>query len=546
MSNINLRRLNFLANGSVNIDGTAGTGLSITANVVTTNSVTTTSTSALLSTTGFYDSGNTSFYFDPAGSSVLNYPKVSSVGMSLTKMASDSGLSFIAIKSGNRFFNCSAVGATWGAVGTGRSSSSTPPTKSVDHLTHVCIPQEAGEPIDFGMYYAFSFALFANGNLYTWGYNPHGQCGLGNTTTTGTPTLAATNVVAVYQHPTMNGYSASSKMIIKKTDNMLYAAGYNGNGQLGVGDTTNRSSFTQIPNSYNAISVWNLSGDAGALVIQRADYTILACGYNGYGQLGNGNTTSQNYLVDVTSAWGGGTGKTLVKVICGLGYVDSAAANGSYIGMLIDDGITTTFRIAGYNNWGSIGNGAVAATSYSTPQTPLLPSTTNRITDVAGFGGGPGTIMVLYANGDLWNWGYGDFGQLGRGTAASNGTPLLVTTGVQKIFCDGHDGASYPYRRTCFYRKNNLLYGTGYNEHGELGVGNVTTPYTSWTLVPLPANFVCDSIGTYATTSAGFGYIFFGTDGRMFMTGYNAHNMLTWDNTNNSLSPIEIRPPLGG
>lgn len=541
MSTTSLANLAFTADYSVRINMSNTNNLTIS----TANAVANTfrSYTSGMAANIYYDSSNTAFYFAPASNTVLNYSKVNNLGLSRTGASSESGLGCYAIRSGRRVFNC-AAGGTW-AVYTGRGASATWSLESVDHLTHFNNPAETTEPINFGMYYKVCFALYANGNLYTWGLNDQGQCGLGSISAVAVPTLAATNVTNVYEHGTMNSYSGSSKLIIKKADGMLYAAGYNGNGQLGVGDATNRSSFTMIPNSFNPRSVWNLGAEAGALVIQTQDYRILVCGYNAYGQLGNGNLTNQNYLVDVTSNWGGGTGKLLRKVVCGLGFVDSAANPASYMGMLLDDGTNTYLRMAGNNSWGSIGNGTLGNVNYSTPIIPSIP-TSVRIADVSGFGGGPGTVMVLYENGNLYNWGYGDFGQLGRGAASSSGVPALVTTGVEKIFCDGHDSASYPYRTAAFYRKNGLLYGTGYNEHGQLGQGNVTTPYTSWTLMKLPSDFVCDSIATASTTGAGRSYVFFGTDGRMFMTGYNAHNMLTWESTTNVISPIEVRPPLGG
>jgi alpha-tubulin suppressor-like RCC1 family protein len=546
MSTVKLDKINFLSNGSVNIEGTNTSTIAITTNnVVVANRFQTTNTGSMASASGFVDSANASFWFDPAGTSVLNYPKVNSLGMSLTRMASESGLGSVAIWSGSRPFIASSTGGGW-SVYTGRGASGTSSIESADRFTHFNNPAETTEPIDYGMYAQFCFALYANGNLYTWGNNAHGQCGLGNTTATSIPTLAATNVVAVYHHPTLNGFDASSKMVIKKRDGYLYAAGYNGSGQLGVGDTTNRSSFTVIPFSFGAISVWNIGGSTGGIVIQTAEYKIWACGYNGHGQLGTGDTTNRPVLTDVTTNWGGvvNSGRRLVKLICGLGFADTAYNTRSWIGMLLDDGTTTYFRIAGNNGYGSLGLGTVTDTNYSTPQTPVLPAA--RISDVSGYGGGPGTIMVLFADGNLYIWGHNGNGQVGNGTTTNNGTPTLVTTGVEKIFCDGHDSASYGYRRTSFYRKGGILYSVGYNEHGQCGLGNTTNPITSWTSVKLPADFVCNSIGTYSTTSAGFGYIFFGTDGRMFMTGYNAHNMVTWESTTNVLSPIEIRPAFGG
>ena len=76
----------------------------------------------------------------------------------------------------------------------------------------------------------------------------------------------------------------------------MYAWGYNGDGQLGLGDTTNRSSPVQV----GALTTW--SQVAGGLTHTLATTTggaLYAWGNNNEGRLGLGNTTYYSSPVQV-------------------------------------------------------------------------------------------------------------------------------------------------------------------------------------------------------------------------------------------------------
>jgi alpha-tubulin suppressor-like RCC1 family protein len=541
MSIVKLANLAFNTSGSISISVGASNNLNITGANVIANTVRSTNVGIAANT--FFDASNTAYYFSPEGSTRANTIQYNSIAMGLTRPAGDGTPGAAAIWAGDKVYIAASVSPASPFYNSGRSAATSTESVSLQSFIAFSNPLETTQPIDFGLHDYYAFALYANGNLYTWGRNDHGQCGLGTTTVTGVPTLAATNVTNVYHNNTNDQYQFYSKMIIKKSDGYLYSAGYNGYGQLGVGDTTNRSTFTLIPGSGGAISVWNMGGDYGTLVIQKQDYSIWACGYNAYAALGDGTSTNRSSLVDVTTNWGGGAGKTLVKVVGAYGYSDSAGYGYSMQGMLLDDGTNTYLKMAGTNSYGSLGIGNTTGTAVQ-PTAPALPS--QRIADISVYGGITATVMCLMENGDLYTWGYNAAGQLGDGTTTTNGTPGLRTTGASQIFCDGHYGGAYPYRRTSFYKKNGLLYAAGYNNDGECGLGHITTPVTSFAQVLLPNDFDCTYIANFLTQAGGPGYLFFGSDGRMAACGWNAQNMISADNTNNARTPIEIRPPLGG
>jgi alpha-tubulin suppressor-like RCC1 family protein len=410
----------------------------------------------------------------------------------------------------------------------------------------VNFPGETGTLTKAGVYGSSAYALFSTGNLYTWGYNGYGQLGAGDTTNRVVPFLSQVGVTNVFDHPSQSDVDTYyGRLFIKKTDNYIYAAGYNGYGQLGDTTVTQRNSFYQLTGLGTTVTnVWPIGAQYGFTFFQKADNSIWACGYNGYGNLGNGGTVNQSTPVDVTTAWGGVTGSARVikKIIGGAAYHNGSGVSAQcWAIMLLDDNTTTYLRSAGANNWGTIGNGAVAAANITTPITPTVGA--GRISTISGGGGSPGTVMCLMANGDMYNWGYNAYGQLGNGTTTDNGTPTLRASAVTGIYYDYTEYVQ-SYVSATFYKKADGLYSSGYNGYGQLGVGD-TTQRTSFTRVLLPGDFTVADLGSFHSTYPVATYLAVGTDGRMYAWGYNAQQNVTAETTTNCLAPIQITLPLG-
>ena len=126
-----------------------------------------------------------------------------------------------------------------------------------------------------------------------------------------------------------------------KEDGSLWAMGYNGEGQLGNGEQNwnANSSPVQVVDS-GVVQV--AAGNEHSLFL-KDDGSLWAMGYNWTGQLGNGNTENQTTPVQVVDSG-----------------VAQVAAGESHSLFLKDDG---SLWAMGYNNYGQLGNGNIGQTS---------------------------------------------------------------------------------------------------------------------------------------------------------------------------------------
>jgi len=237
-----------------------------------------------------------------------------------------------------------------------------------------------------------SLVLLNDGTVYGFGNNI-GQLGLGNTTDQHSPTLISSlsnvNQIAC----------GSSHSLVLLNDGTVKAFGYNNNGQLGLGNTTSPyTTPTLIPSLTN---VTQISGGQNYSLVLLNGGTVKAFGYNGYGQLGLGNTT---------------TSITTPTLIPSLTNVKQISCGNIRSLVLLNGGTVKAF---GYNGDGRLGLGNTT-TPITTPT--LIPSLTN----VKQISDGYSHSLVLLNDGTVKGFGINDNGQLGLGDVTTRTTPTLI------------------------------------------------------------------------------------------------------------------------
>jgi alpha-tubulin suppressor-like RCC1 family protein len=303
-----------------------------------------------------------------------------------------------------------------------------------------------------GSIQGFSLAVRSDGVVFGWGYNGDGQLGLGNTNTgpmipTQLPSFPGVLTVSAGAH----------FAVALKKDGSVWAWGLNDHGQLGQGDNFPSSSPLQVTGVSNIVKV--VAGDAHVLAL-RADGAIFAWGLNAEGEVGN------NSQVD-----------SLVPVQVGLptGAIDIAASVQESWAAL-PDGSVYGF---GRNSAGQVGD----LTTVSPRLTPtrargFLPRTV-KLGRANAFGE---AVQAHAFDGRLWKWGYGGLGQMGDGYQPNvNPVPQMLSGLVNQTVMVSSSG-----QQSHLVRTNGVVVGWGENAVGPGETGTSTASPPPNVLTPAP------------------------------------------------------------
>ena len=166
----------------------------------------------------------------------------------------------------------------------------TPKTRYVDTLTQVSFFNNKNiKDVSVGKYH--TLVLTTNGEVYGFGNNTSGQLGRGSTNgyANGKPQLAT--ILRGYNVSYIHSGTGHSMFITN--NNKVYSCGYNGYGQLGIGNFGETTELQHIKSLDNINIKKIVSGENHTLFLSE-DGDVYALGANHQGQLGIKTKTGEN------------------------------------------------------------------------------------------------------------------------------------------------------------------------------------------------------------------------------------------------------------
>ncbi len=300
--------------------------------------------------------------------------------------------------------------------------------------------------------YEDTCALDSAGAAYCWGINQYGQLGDGATAKSNVPVVVSAG--GVLDGKTLTQISAGLvHTCALDSAGAVYCWGWNGYGQLGDGNTTS----SDVP-----VAVDTGGALAGAAVSQITSGAYVTCaidaagaaycwGFDGYGELGNGTNANSSVPVAVDTS-GALAGKTLTQINASWYHtcaVDSAGA--AYC-------------------WGRNAYGQLGDTSYADSSVPAAVDASGALAGktLIQITAGAYDTCAVDADGAAYCWGYNRYGELGNASTTSSGVPVAVDSGgvlADRTLTQITAGTWH----TCAVDDTGAAYCWGRNGSGELG-----------------------------------------------------------------------------
>ena len=281
--------------------------------------------------------------------------------------------------------------------------------------------------------------------IYSWGNNHAGVLGLGDHKHWDVPQ----KIMFDFKSKIMYVACGNDHTMVVTKSNETYGWGYNGYGQLGLGDRKNR----KFPHKLPIGNVKSVSCGSFFTIILTED-GCYGCGKNNVGQLGLGNTKDQNSLQKINIS-------NPILISSGKHYTVVLTTDGIY-------------------SWGLNGEGQLGLGDNRNRHSPqkinfIDSSSERRTEEMREHSGGSSAIaiscgvdhtMILTKQNELFACGYNSSGQLGvcHSKTRFKFQKINLIEPIWSVHCGNY--------HTIIMTKSGKYYGCGNNDYGQLGLGD--------------------------------------------------------------------------
>lgn len=315
-----------------------------------------------------------------------------------------------------------------------------------DHESHVMFKKEHDEQLLTWLNRRpedWTLSWEGSGTIYGWGHNHRGQLGGVEGAKVKLPT--ACEALSCLRPVQIVG--GEQTLFAVTADGKVYATGYGAGGRLGIGGTDSVLVPTLLESIQHVFikKVAVNSGGKHCLALS-TDNDVYSWGEGDDGKLGHGNRTGYER-------------PKLIEALHGL-EINDIACGGAHSAAITASGQVYTW---GKGRYGRLGHGD----SEDQLKPKLVEALLGyRVIDIA-CGSGDAQTLCITDDDNVWSWGDGDYGKLGRGGSDGCKVPMKIESlaglGVVKVEC----GSQFSVALT----RSGSVYTWGKGDYHRLGHG---------------------------------------------------------------------------
>ena len=309
---------------------------------------------------------------------------------------------------------------------------------------------DSEDAISIGTGYYNGCLLTHESRMKCWGYNAHGELGRGHTSTGSSPEFVSDSNMKSTKTMAVGSLHTCSI----DNEDKLWCWGHNSNGQLGDGSTSTRTSPQPVVDMDDGVLQVSVSRYHTCAL--KSTWDVFCWGNNDYAQSGD---SSRNNVVSPHLVTGYGSSR---PISVSAGYHNTC--------ILFENGSIGCF---GKASEGVMGDGSTSET-YEQFRWPSLPFGRTALALDLDYH----HVCAVMDDYSLYCWGSNENGKVGNGSNVNVLSPIQILDSSYQVV-----GVSTSPQTTCSWLQNGSGLCWGFNQQGQLGIGNTTEMHVpSWVL----------------------------------------------------------------